>query len=78
MAEVLSPGTATSDRGPKCEAYGATGVGWVWLLDPDARTLETFANVRGHMVPGPVFEEGQAAVGDPFGSLPIPLERLLV
>ena len=78
VAEVLSPGTAASDRGPKCEAYGAMGVGWLWLVDPDGRRLETFVNVRGRMAPGPVFAEGQAVVGDPFGSLPIPLDRLLV
>jgi len=78
VAEVLSPGTAATDRGPKLEAYGAMGVGWVWLLDPDARRLETFANVRGRMVPGPAFGDGQSFTGDPFGTVPIPLDRIFV
>jgi Uma2 family endonuclease len=78
LAEVLSSGTAATDRGPKLEAYGAMGVGWVWLLDTDARRLETFANVRGRMVPGPVFAEAQPFVGDPFGTVPVPLDRIFV
>lgn len=40
VIEVASPGTARRDRGAKCRAYLRTGVGEVWLVDPDAGTIE--------------------------------------
>jgi Uma2 family endonuclease len=66
-AEVLSPGTAAFDRGPKKDAHGLMGVGWLWLLDVNQKTIETFSNERGRMLPGPKLEAGQALVGPPFG-----------
>jgi Uma2 family endonuclease len=68
-AEVLSPGTVAFDRGPKKDAYGLMGVGWLWLLDVDRKSVETFSNERGRMLPGPKLEAGQALVGPPFGDL---------
>jgi Uma2 family endonuclease len=68
-AEILSPGTIVFDRGPKKDAYGLMGVGWLWLLDVDQRTIETFSNQRGRMLPGPNLEAGQALAGSPFGDL---------
>ena len=38
--EVLSPGTARKDRVKKMPIYAGNGVGHLWLLDPDQRTLE--------------------------------------
>jgi Uma2 family endonuclease len=68
-AEVLSPGTAVFDRGPKKDAYGLMGVGWLWLLDVNQKTIETFSNERGRMLPGQKLEAGQALAGPPFGDL---------
>ena len=76
VAEVLSPGTEEMDRGPKREAYGLMGVGWMWILDPAAKTIETFANVRGSMVPGPVLGPADALVAPPFEDLTIRVESL--
>ncbi len=78
VAEVLSPTTEASDRAEKASAYGAMGVGWLWLLDTDERTIETFTNVRGRMAPGPVFGVGQEISGDPFGPTPVPVEPAFV
>ena len=78
VAEVLSPTTEASDRTDKAAAYGAMGVGWLWLLDLDKRAIETFANVRGRMAPGPVFLAGQQVTGDPFGPMSIPVESIFV
>jgi Uma2 family endonuclease len=78
VAEVLSPTTEGSDRTEKAAAYGAMGVGWLWLLDTDRRTIETFANVRGRMTPGPVFVAGQPVTGDPFGPIPVPVDSIFV
>jgi Uma2 family endonuclease len=40
LCEVLSPSTAALDRGAKLPVYAREGVRHVWLVDPEARTLE--------------------------------------
>jgi Uma2 family endonuclease len=42
VCEVLSPSTAALDRGLKLPLYARQGVRHVWLMDPEARTLEVF------------------------------------
>jgi Uma2 family endonuclease len=42
IAEILSPSTASIDRGVKFEDYAAHGVAEYWLVDPAKRTLEQF------------------------------------
>lgn len=68
-AEILSGSTATFDRGPKKDAYGLMGVGWLWLLDMDRKSVETFANERGRMLSGPSLEAVQPLTAPPFGDL---------
>ncbi|WP_419741248.1 Uma2 family endonuclease [Ruegeria sp.] len=36
------PSTRQIDLGPKRAIYARDGVGHLWLVDPDARTLEAF------------------------------------
>ncbi|MBA3324809.1 MAG: Uma2 family endonuclease [Rhodobacteraceae bacterium] len=43
VCEVLSPGTRRRDLTDKREIYREQGVGWLWFVDPEARTLEVFA-----------------------------------
>jgi Uma2 family endonuclease len=43
VCEVLSPSTRTYDLTDKREVYAEHGVGWLWFVDPLARTLEVFA-----------------------------------
>ena len=38
--EILSPGTASRDRGKKRELYQRAGVSEYWIVDPDARLVE--------------------------------------
>lgn len=40
VCEVLSPSTAVLDRGDKRKVYQREGVRWLWLVDPQSRTLE--------------------------------------
>ncbi|AKU99245.1 hypothetical protein AKJ09_05909 [Labilithrix luteola] len=40
--EVLSPSTASLDRGDKRKVYGTFEVKHLWFVDPEARTLEVF------------------------------------
>ena len=68
VAEVLSPGTETTDRGVKTEAYGTMGVGSLWTVDCERQRIETLTNVRGRMVVGTVFGLAESVDGDPFGA----------
>ena len=42
ICEVLSPSTARTDRAEKMPLYARCGVGHLWLIDPEARTLEIY------------------------------------
>jgi len=50
--EILSPSTASRDRGAKRRIYQQAGVSEYWLVDPDARLIErwTPADVRPEIV----------------------------
>ena len=76
VAEVLSPTTERFDRSVKMGAWGAMGVGYIWLVDVDRRRVETFANVRGTMVAGSVLEADAELAAEPFGALGLPVARL--
>lgn len=42
VVEVLSPSTASRDRGIKLERYRLYGVAEYWVIDPDERTVEVW------------------------------------
>ena len=42
VCEILSPGTARFDRVQKMPIYAEAGVEYLWLVDPDLRTLEAY------------------------------------
>ena len=46
LCEVLSPSTRKIDLGPKSAIYARERVKHMWMVDPDARCLETF-ELRG-------------------------------
>jgi Uma2 family endonuclease len=43
IVEILSPSTQRIDRVTKPRLYARSRVPFLWLVDPDARTLEAFA-----------------------------------
>lgn len=47
ICEILSRSTKSYDVTDKRDIYGTFGVGHIWFVDPDARTLEAFANLDG-------------------------------
>jgi Uma2 family endonuclease len=47
LVEVLSPGTAAVDRGPKFQLYARHGVPHYWIVDTDARAIEAYEAVDG-------------------------------
>lgn len=42
VCEILSPSTRRFDLGDKRDIYAREGVPYMWLLDPDSRSLEAF------------------------------------
>jgi Uma2 family endonuclease len=69
LCEVLSPSTRALDRKVKLPVYARAGVRHVWLVDPDARTLEVLRLEGAHYLPRAT-HEGQARVrAEPFEAL---------
>lgn len=48
--EILSRATQRADRVRKLPHYAAAGVGHVWIVDPEARTIEVYETVGGRPV----------------------------
>jgi len=68
VCEVLDPGTRTLDLTAKREAYALAGVRHLWILDPTARVLEAFENVRGRWLLSLAVSEDETAA-PPFVEL---------
>ena len=76
VCEILSPSTRALDLGPKREIYRAHGVGHLWLVDPDARTLEVFeAHPHGWLLRQTLAGEAELRV-PPFEAVGFPLAAL--
>ncbi|MHB1644063.1 Uma2 family endonuclease [Acidithiobacillus sp. 'AMD consortium'] len=78
VCEVISPATARTDRVLKLPRYAAADVAHCWLIDPDARTLEAYANQDGRwLLLGTWGGTDQAAI-DPFAAITLDLSGLWV
>jgi Uma2 family endonuclease len=76
ICEVLSPGTQRLDRVLKMPLYARLGVGFLWLVDPLARTLDAFGLVAGHwQLLGSAVEEDPVQL-PPFDAVPFDLGEL--
>ncbi|NOY89802.1 MAG: Uma2 family endonuclease [Deltaproteobacteria bacterium] len=74
--EVLSPSTARTDRIRKVPLYAEYGVGHVWLVDPQAQSLEVFAlDGESYRLVGTYAEE-EVVEAMPFGAVPLELGLL--
>ena len=69
VCEVLSPGTAAKDRAKKMPHYAAEGVGYCWLIDPNAKTLEAFQNVEGRWLQLGVYQDADEISALPFDAI---------
>ena len=74
--EVLSPSTRKLDLGPKRALYGREGVGHLWLVDPEARTLEAFELREGQWVLIAALADADAVSVPPFDAISFPLSSL--
>ncbi len=76
VCEVLSPSTRALDLTRKRDIYALQGVAHLWLVDPDARTLEAFALDAGRWVLlASVADEGSVSL-PPFDAVAFELAAL--
>jgi Uma2 family endonuclease len=76
VCEILSRGTARTDRVIKMPIYAEQGVPWLWLLDPDLRTLEVFRLQAGHWLLEGAWQEQELVQAPPFAEIVLPLGDL--
>ncbi|MEM1345482.1 MAG: Uma2 family endonuclease [Pseudomonadota bacterium] len=76
VCEVLSPTTRRFDLTEKRALYGRAGVGHLWLIDPEARTLEAFENADGTWVLRAALSEDDAVQVAPFEAVSFALSAL--
>jgi len=69
VCEVLSPSTESFERHEKALIYGANGVTFLWLVDPDARTIEARRSVRGRWTSLGTFGADAVARIEPFDAV---------
>ncbi|MCP3136375.1 Uma2 family endonuclease [Pyxidicoccus xibeiensis] len=73
VCEVLSPSTAALDRVRKKRSYAREGVNHVWLIDPEARTLEVFQLQDGQWMQRGMFSDDERVRAEPFEALELEL-----
>lgn len=76
VCEILSPATARLDRVDKLALYASHGVTHVWLVDPDAKTLEVFARVGDKWQLDNAFADDATVCAAPFNAIHFPLASL--
>ena len=76
ICEVLSPGTARTDRADKMPIYAEYGVSFLWLIDPALQTLETFVLRDGHWLLERVYQEDDEVRAIPFDAIAFRLADL--
>ena len=76
VCEVLSPSTRALDRTAKLPLYARERVRHVWLMDPDACTLEVFRLDGAHYVLRAVHSGPAVVRAEPFEALELKLAIL--
>jgi len=69
--EVLSAGTAAADRGVKFQLSARHSVLHYWIVDPDARSIETYRLSGAAYEPGPKLDGAAPAALPSFPDLPL-------
>ena len=76
VCEVLSPSTESKDREIKMPIYARYGVAHAWLLDPHARTLETYDLVDSAWRETGRYSDDQPVCAAPFDAVTLALGDL--
>lgn len=75
LCEVISPSSVRHDRIAKMRSYARAGVAAVWLVDPLARTLESFRLEGGRWTLVASHAGDETVRVEPFATVEIPLGR---
>ncbi|MGR9052030.1 MAG: Uma2 family endonuclease [Gammaproteobacteria bacterium] len=78
VCEVLSPGTERTDRAVKMPIYADQGVQWLWLVQPDNRTLEVYRLLDGHWLLEHTWQNDDVVIASPFEAVSFALSDLWV
>jgi Uma2 family endonuclease len=76
ICEVLSPGTAVTDRVEKMPIYARAGVAHAWLVDPLLRTLEIYRRQGPHWLWLDTFTGDRTIRAEPFNAVDLDLGAL--
>jgi Uma2 family endonuclease len=74
VIEILSPLTASDDRGIKFETYQKYGVREYWLVDPDARFVEVYRHDGTRFERQGVYKANQSFVSSVQGGMTINIQ----
>ena len=78
VVEILSPGTARRDLGPKREKYREAGVREYWIVDPASGSVEVLSLRDGAYVRHGVFRKGEILRSALLADLEISLAEVFV
>lgn len=73
VCEVLSPSTVKKDRVLKMKVYARHGVAHLWLVDPLARTLETYVLREGQWTVAGLYTDAEDVRAAPFEAVTLAL-----
>ena len=76
ICEVLSPTTRSLDLGKKRDIYARKGVPHLWIVDPKALTLQSYALSHGKLQLIATLAEAETVSVPPFETMNMPLSRL--
>ena len=76
MCEILSLNTARDDRAIKMPNYAREGVSWLWLVDPDPKTMEAYELRAGKWTLLATLHDDQPVSLPPFDAIEFPLSVL--
>jgi Uma2 family endonuclease len=76
ICEILTPSTARMDRAEKMPLYGKNGVQYLWLIDPDVRTLEAYELRGDNWMLLVTLDEDKPVSVPPFDAIEFPLSAL--
>jgi hypothetical protein len=64
------------DRVDKASIYAREGVGYLWFVDPTARTLESLALDNGRWVRTGAWKDSDRVRAEPFDAIELELSEL--
>jgi len=75
VCEVVSPTTAGMDRVRKMRIYARESVGYLWLVEPLAKTLEVYRLENGRWVVASTHSDSERVRAEPFDAVELDIAR---